>query len=133
MECPICCETIEVATTGIATMACNHSFHFFCLSKWFISQPDDTQSCPCCRREASDLEKVPVSEDFPEESEYDSEDDDDEEDDEENWPGRNDVYVPIPVETTTAYRLTGAWTRAPNGTWIRKATNTDAAPSSQPA
>jgi Ring finger domain len=78
MECPICFVGIELATTGIATMACSHSFHFHCLAKWFILQPEGVQTCPCCRREANSFEKVPEHDEFAEDSDYETDDEDEE-------------------------------------------------------
>ena len=58
MECPICFDGIEVSKTGITTMSCGHSFHFSCLSKWFLSQPTDLCTCPCCRHVANETETI---------------------------------------------------------------------------
>ncbi len=117
MECPICFDSIEVATTGITTMACSHSFHFHCLAKWFIMQTEEQQSCPCCRREATLLERQPVEEEIGEDSESESEEEDDD-----DWPGRNDVFVSITPEMTTQYTLTSSWVQQPNGRWVRQQT-----------
>lgn len=71
MECPICYEAIT-AETGVVTTSCNHSYHFSCISGWYIKQ--DKGTCPCCRKEMNDKEDFP---DVPEqgaesESESDS-------------------------------------------------------------
>lgn len=41
--CPVCLERMDSAVTGLLTIACQHTFHCQCLSKW----SDDT--CPICR------------------------------------------------------------------------------------
>jgi len=72
MECPICYEAIT-AETGSVTTSCQHSYHFACISGWFIKQ--EKGSCPCCRKEMNEKEDfpdVPAEEDS--DSEYESED-----------------------------------------------------------
>ena len=56
MECPICYEAIT-AETGVVTTSCNHSYHFSCISGWYIKQEKGT--CPCCRKEMNDTEDFP--------------------------------------------------------------------------
>lgn len=56
MECPICYEAIT-AETGVVTTSCNHSYHFSCISGWYIKQEKGT--CPCCRKEMSEKEDFP--------------------------------------------------------------------------
>lgn len=76
MDCPICYEAIN-AKTGVATLSCSHSYHISCLSQWF-SMNSDTQSCPFCRHEANETEKLhSVAND----EDDDSDDEDDDEDD----------------------------------------------------
>jgi hypothetical protein len=60
MECPICFEAIT-EDTGVVKMACKHSFHFCCLGTWFSHQFVNKQkeSCPCCRHEAGEKERLP--------------------------------------------------------------------------
>lgn len=58
MECPICFDAIVVSKTGITTMSCGHSFHFYCLSKWFLAQPTCECTCPCCRHVANETETL---------------------------------------------------------------------------
>ena len=55
-ECPICYENID-ATTGLTTLSCSHSFHFGCISGWFLKQEAGT--CPCCRKEMAAIEDLP--------------------------------------------------------------------------
>lgn len=45
-------------------MACKHSFHFCCLGTWFSHQFVNKQkeSCPCCRHEAGEKERLPRAE-----------------------------------------------------------------------
>ena len=56
MECPICYEAIT-AETGIVTTSCQHSYHFSCISGWYIKQEKGT--CPCCRKEMNEKEDFP--------------------------------------------------------------------------
>jgi hypothetical protein len=89
-DCSICHEpaTLGAGGTGLTTLACGHEFHFRCLATWFYTQQAQS-SCPCCRREVSHLEDVPLSTEFQapgeeddDESEY-SDDEESEYDDEE--------------------------------------------------
>jgi Ring finger domain len=83
-ECSICLSEIT-ETTGKVSMSCQHSFHFRCISNWFIEQVDNEQSesCPYCRREVSEDEGLPKIDELSvedeesedEESEIDSETD----------------------------------------------------------
>lgn len=57
MECPICYEEIT-EETGIVTTSCKHSYHFTCISGWFIKQ--EKGSCPCCRKEMNEKEDFPA-------------------------------------------------------------------------
>lgn len=78
MDCSICYDEITSAT-GKVELSCAHTFHFSCLTKWFGTQASNgnTQSCPCCRHESNDHEKMPESsaeaeaEDDDETEEYD--------------------------------------------------------------
>jgi hypothetical protein len=51
--CPICYEDITAATGQVA-LGCSHSFHLKCVVEWLISH----ETCPCCRREVGDTERV---------------------------------------------------------------------------
>lgn len=43
--CVVCLERMDASATGLLTIACEHTFHCACLSKWV-----DTQAtCPICR------------------------------------------------------------------------------------
>ena len=57
MDCPICYDAIDVQT-GVVTTSCGHSFHFSCLSKWYLQQ--DTGTCPSCRKEVLPIEDLPI-------------------------------------------------------------------------
>ena len=73
MECPICYEAIT-EETGVVTTSCKHSYHFTCISGWFIKQ--EKGSCPCCRKEMNEKEDfpaVPADADADEEAESESE------------------------------------------------------------
>ena len=69
MECPICYDAIT-AETGVVTTSCGHSYHFACLSGWFMQQANGT--CPCCRK------GMTTTEDFPQSGEETEEESDDE-------------------------------------------------------
>jgi hypothetical protein len=81
MECSVCYEGIT-ASTGQATLSCTHSFHIRCLVKWFDSQIEKElkETCPCCRHEATQHEKLPeyeapgVEEDYESDTEEESDD-----------------------------------------------------------
>jgi len=73
MECPICYDEIN-AQTGIVTTSCGHSYHFSCISHWYAKQ--EVGSCPCCRKEAGEKEKLP-------EIQYEDEENSDDEEEEE--------------------------------------------------
>jgi hypothetical protein len=80
-ECAICFDEITKAT-GEVKLSCSHSFHFSCISSWFLKQ--DKGTCPCCRKEMGekeDLVGTPAGEDDDEDDEDDEDDDDDDEDD----------------------------------------------------
>ena len=51
--CPICYDPIT-KDTGITTLACTHSYHLGCISRWFSVD----ESCPCCRSPPTDYELV---------------------------------------------------------------------------
>ena len=54
-ECPICYENLNASETGRAEMTCGHAFHIKCLVDWFTTNAN-TQTCPMCRKVATDLE-----------------------------------------------------------------------------
>jgi len=83
MDCPICYSEIT-PQTGVVTTSCGHSYHFACISKWFMGQ--DNGTCPCCRKEMGATEDFPPApaddedeSDYEEEGEEDEEDEDDDE------------------------------------------------------
>ena len=82
MDCSICYDEITLAT-GKVELSCSHSFHFSCLTSWFKTQTGNelTQSCPCCRHESNEHEKMATER--PIEDEDEDEDDEDEDDEEE--------------------------------------------------
>jgi hypothetical protein len=43
-DCPICYESVN-ASTGHCTLACSHSFHISCLTRWSATNT----TCPMCR------------------------------------------------------------------------------------
>ena len=76
MECAICYEAVTAAT-GRSVMSCGHEFHMRCLVQW-LQKPDGSGSCPCCRKEPGELERLMAP---PVDSEDDSDEDDDDDDD----------------------------------------------------
>jgi hypothetical protein len=52
-ECPICYDAIT-SDTGSTRLSCSHSFHLKCIANWIIK----SETCPCCRKEVSDHEKL---------------------------------------------------------------------------
>lgn len=72
-ECSICYDTISAAT-GQVTLACSHVYHLGCVGKWLMEHA----SCPLCRAEPCDKEKIAVSAE-------DEEDDYSADDEEEDW------------------------------------------------
>jgi hypothetical protein len=63
-------------------MACSHSYHFRCITNWFIEQNENDQkeTCPYCRREASEDEALPKIDELSVEDEDEDEDEESEED-----------------------------------------------------
>ncbi|KAF8677500.1 BRCA1-associated protein 2 [Rhizoctonia solani] len=53
--CPVCLERMDTALTGLITVACSHTFHCSCLSKW-----GDVR-CPVCRYSQTMLVTHPSS------------------------------------------------------------------------
>jgi hypothetical protein len=78
-ECSICCADIT-AKTGKTTMGCGHSFHFSCLSKWFLS----SETCPNCRAEVGENDGFDSTFFTDEDEEEDNDEEDDDEEDEED-------------------------------------------------
>ena len=52
-DCPICYDSLN-ASTGHCTLACKHSYHIACLTKWCNQET----TCPMCRRALSETEVV---------------------------------------------------------------------------
>lgn len=73
MECSICLDTIN-AGTGLYTSSCGHPFHLGCIGRWILKN----ESCPNCRHDF--VEKEKILEDEEEEEEDDDYDEDDEDD-----------------------------------------------------
>jgi len=66
MDCPICYTDIT-EKTGHVVLSCSHKFHLNCVATWFYSV--EVETCPCCRRETSEKEKMPVGDTASESSE----------------------------------------------------------------
>ena len=75
-ECPVCYDEIN-ASTGVVTLSCSHSYHFSCISAWFLK--NEKSNCPCCRKEM-----LPIEDFVPNEDEDNSDDDEDDEDQDED-------------------------------------------------
>jgi Ring finger domain len=72
MECSICQDTIE-ASGGHVTLACQHHYHLGCIGRWLLK----SETCPMCRQETSDKEKILKNDErmsWAEEEEEDEED-----------------------------------------------------------
>ena len=80
MECAICYDGISTAT-GKVELSCSHSFHFSCLTHWFKTQAHNEleESCPCCRHESNEYEKMPNTAVVADEDEDEDEDEEVEE------------------------------------------------------
>ena len=59
MDCPICFKGIH-ENTGKTVLSCGHVFHVRCIGVWFGHQIRSAvaETCPNCRHQASDLEKM---------------------------------------------------------------------------
>ena len=55
MSCSICLNDIT-RDTGVATLACSHSFHISCIAKW--SSTPETSTCPMCRHRLGEMEST---------------------------------------------------------------------------
>lgn len=55
-DCAICYSEI-CKESGITTLSCSHSFHLGCIATWIMK----SETCPCCRSEVSEFEKMPAS------------------------------------------------------------------------
>jgi len=54
-SCSICLNDIT-RETGVATLACSHSFHISCIAKW--SSTPETSTCPMCRNRLGQMEST---------------------------------------------------------------------------
>ena len=67
-DCSVCLEEIS-QTTGSSTMACGHSFHIRCLGTWLLQH----ETCPYCRHEANEHERINKELQDDESTEYEDE------------------------------------------------------------
>ena len=60
MDCSICYSEIS-KETGKVELSCSHSFHFSCIAKWFDKERlgGMCESCPLCRHNVTEFEKMP--------------------------------------------------------------------------
>lgn len=72
MECSICFAAIEKSVT---TLSCGHHFHLGCIGRWILKN----ESCPLCRHEMEEHEKIAEDVEEDEEEDYESEYDSEEE------------------------------------------------------
>lgn len=86
MDCSICYDAITAAT-GKVDLSCSHTFHFSCLTTWFTAQQDKelSQSCPCCRHESNEHEKMPAAATADDESDEESDEESDDESDDDEY------------------------------------------------
>ncbi len=99
MECSICLKEIE---KSVSTLSCGHHFHLGCIGRWVIKN----ESCPLCRHEMNEDEKIAEDQGHDdEEEEYDYSDD--EEDDDEESVATEEVL--------NWSRVNGRWTVVPEG------------------
>jgi hypothetical protein len=73
MECCICLDSL-VKETGVYTSSCGHLFHLGCIGRWILKN----ESCPYCRHEFVEKEKIAEDEEESEEEEEDYDADEDE-------------------------------------------------------
>jgi hypothetical protein len=96
LECSICCDEIGCAR---ATLSCNHTFHLGCIGRWILKN----ETCPMCRGEMEDKERIQEDEEEDEEEE-EEESVGDEEEEEDDMDGDDDRSV--------------YWRRVGTGRWI---------------
>ena len=53
-DCSICFEPLT-ASTGHCTLGCSHTFHLACIGRW---TSHSSSSCPLCRKELGDTERI---------------------------------------------------------------------------
>ena len=104
MDCSICYDEITQAT-GKVELSCSHSFHFSCLTSWFKTQTGNelTQSCPCCRHESNEHEKMATE--SPVEDEDDEGDDEDDEEDEDEELTEEEELALAAAKERAAFRF----------------------------
>ena len=56
VSCPICMDAIVARLTGETRTSCGHSFHFQCIVSWMSGGTRKT--CPVCRAEPSEKERI---------------------------------------------------------------------------
>lgn len=134
MDCSICFDQIN-AETGKVVLSCSHTFHLKCITRWFYEQ--EVETCPYCRRETCEMEKMPLETDF-ERNDQDDQDEDDAEfwrevDSDNPWvhlpngqwvrrleipPGMEEDFEPLNREPSE--RRPPQWVRLPHGQWVRR-------------
>lgn len=92
-ECSICYDAISSAT-GQVTLACSHVYHLGCVGRWF----QDHSSCPLCRAEPCEKERIVADEEEEEEGE-------EEEEEEEEIPSFDEEAHAFWVMRTTFEKL----------------------------
>lgn len=55
IDCCICLTSIT-QETGIVILSCKHSYHFHCISSWFLKQTES--SCPQCLKKMNKEEDI---------------------------------------------------------------------------
>ena len=74
-SCSICLNDIT-RETGVATLACSHSFHISCIAKW--SSTPETSTCPMCRNRLGQMESTAALPSIAEGEEGEEEEEDEE-------------------------------------------------------
>ena len=74
MDCAICFGEIT-ETTGRTQLSCKHEFHLKCVVTW-LQREEGAGTCPCCRAEPGEMERIGASEDSESEGSVTSEESD---------------------------------------------------------
>ena len=118
MECSICYSEIN-KDTGNVELSCSHHFHFSCLVKWFDKQRlgGSCETCPLCRHESSEFEKMPdiLMEEEEEEEDISQPDSPHEETNEDNLERMRRDSDAVGNAITGPV---GIWRKSRYGTWI---------------
>ena len=114
MECSICYNEIN-KETGKVDLSCSHPFHFSCLVKWFDKQrmAGSSETCPLCRHDVTEFEKMPdiLMEDSEEESDQEGQDTS-------NEDTRYRMHRESNQQATAITGPVGVWRKTRYGNWV---------------